>query len=122
MVAINANDVEAFPADAPSEMARLVREQGWRFPFLFDESQDVARAFQAACTPDFYLFDGDRRLVYRGQLDDSRPKNGVPVTGKDLRAAVEATLAGRPVPAEQRPSIGCNIKWKQGQAPAWFGE
>jgi thiol-disulfide isomerase/thioredoxin len=121
MVAINSNDVEAFPDDAPAAMAGLVRDRGWRFPFLFDESQDVARAFQAACTPDFYLFDARRRLVYRGQLDDSRPKNDVPVTGRDLRQAIEATLAGRDVPDGQRPSVGCNIKWKPGNAPAWFG-
>jgi thiol-disulfide isomerase/thioredoxin len=122
LVAINSNDVDAWPDDAPPRMAALAREQGWGFPFLFDEAQEVARAFRAACTPDFFLFDRDRRLVYRGQLDDSRPKNGLPVTGNDLRQAVEATLAGRPVAPDQRPSVGCNIKWKAGTAPAWFGQ
>jgi thiol-disulfide isomerase/thioredoxin len=122
ILAINANDPEAYPADAPPEMRRLANEQGWGFPFLFDETQEVAKAFQAACTPDFYLFDRNRALAYRGQLDDSRPSNAVPVTGADLRAAIEATLAGRPVAREQRPSVGCNIKWKKGKAPAWFGQ
>jgi thiol-disulfide isomerase/thioredoxin len=122
ILAVNANDVQAYPADAPAEMARLARQEGWGFPFLLDETQDVARAFRAACTPDFFLFDHGRRLAYRGQLDDSRPGNGVPVTGKDLRGAIEAVLAGRPVPPEQRPSVGCNIKWKRGQAPPWFGQ
>jgi thiol-disulfide isomerase/thioredoxin len=122
MVAINSNDVRAYPADAPAEMARLARHEGWGFPFLFDQTQDVARAFRAACTPDFFLFDRDRRLAYRGQLDDSRPSNGVPVTGKHLREAIEAVLAGRPVPPDQRPSVGCNIKWKPGQAPPWFAQ
>jgi thiol-disulfide isomerase/thioredoxin len=121
LVAINANDEQAYPADAPPEMAGLAREQGWGFPFLFDDAQEVARAFRAACTPDFYLFDRQGALAYRGQLDDSRPGNGAPVTGADLREAIEVTLAGRPVSREQRPSIGCNIKWKQGNAPAWFG-
>lgn len=122
LVAINANDVRVYPADAPAEMKKLAGEQGWGFPFLHDETQDVAKAFRAACTPDFFLFDRGRALVYRGQLDDSRPGNGVPVTGKDLRGAIDATLAGRPAPAEQRPSIGCNIKWKKGSAPMWFGQ
>jgi thiol-disulfide isomerase/thioredoxin len=122
MIAINANDADAFPADAPPEMGRLAREQGWGVPFLFDETQEVAKSFRAACTPDFFLFDREGVLVYRGQLDDSRPGNGVPVTGADLRGAIEATLAGRAVAAEQRPSVGCNIKWKRGSAPAWFGQ
>ena len=122
LVAINANDADAFPADAPPEMGRLARDEGWGFPFLFDETQEVAKAFQAACTPDFFLFDRRGVLVYRGQLDASRPSNGVPVTGADLRGAIEATLAGRPVAAEQRASVGCNIKWKRGSAPAWFGQ
>ena len=120
MVGINSNDVDAFPADAPDRMAAEARRQGWTFPYLFDESQQVARAYRAACTPDFYLFDGDRRLVYRGQLDGSRPGNGVPVTGKDLRAAVDAVLAAEPVGDDQWPSVGCNIKWKPGNEPDWF--
>ncbi|HET7038475.1 MAG TPA: thioredoxin family protein [Gemmatimonadales bacterium] len=122
LLAVNANDIEAYPADAPPEMARLARQEGWGFPFLFDREQDVARAFRAACTPDFFLFDRGRRLAYRGQLDDSRPGNGVPVTGRDLRGAIEAVLTGRPAPAEQRPSIGCSIKWKRGRTPAWFAQ
>jgi peroxiredoxin len=120
MVGINSNDVDAFPADAPDRMAAEARRQGWTFPYLFDESQQVAQAYRAACTPDFYLFDGDRRLVYRGQLDGSRPGNGVPVTGKDLRAAVDAVLAAEPVGDDQWPSVGCNIKWKPGNEPDWF--
>jgi peroxiredoxin len=111
VVAVNANSTRTHPQDGPEHMKALAEELGWEFPFLFDETQDVARAFSAACTPDFFLFDADRRLAYRGQLDDSRPGNGLPVTGRDLRAAIEAVLAGRPVPREQRPSIGCNIKW-----------
>jgi peroxiredoxin len=112
IVAISSNDAESYPADSPPAMKREKAEAGYVFPYLFDESQDVARAYQAACTPDFYLFDRNRRLVYRGQLDDSRPGNDVPVTGADLRAAVDAVLSGAPVSDEQRPSIGCNIKWK----------
>jgi hypothetical protein len=95
------------------------REAGYTFPYLYDESQEAAHAYKAACTPDFYVFDGERRLVYRGQLDDSRPSNGVPVTGRDLRAALDAVLEGREVSADQKPSLGCNIKWKPGNAPAW---
>jgi hypothetical protein len=94
---------------------------GYTFPYLFDESQEVAKAYAAACTPDFYLFDANRRLVYRGQLDDSRPNNGLPVTGADLRGAIETVLEGRPVSDEQKPSIGCNIKWKTGNEPTYFG-
>jgi peroxiredoxin len=108
IVAIMSNDVENYPDDAPAKMAR----EGYPFPYLYDESQDVARAYQAACTPDFFLFDGKGRLVYRGQLDGSRPGNRVPVTGKDLRAAADALLAGRPIPEPQLPSLGCNIKWR----------
>lgn len=111
-VAISANDVAQYPQDGPAAMQVEAQREGYTFPYLYDESQAVARAYQAACTPDFFLFDAARRLVYRGQFDDSRPGNSVPVTGADLRAAVEATLAGRPVAGEQRPSIGCNIKWK----------
>jgi peroxiredoxin len=117
MVAISSNDVAAYPADSPEAMAAEAARQGWAFPYLYDESQAVAKAYRAACTPDFFLFDGDRRLVYRGQLDASRPGNGLPVTGGDLRAAVDAVLAGRPIPEDQRPSLGCNIKWKPGNEP-----
>src|SRR5712671_531873 len=119
-VAINSNSVESHPQDGPEHMAELVRELGWTFPFLFDATQDAAKAYHAACTPDFYVFDRDHRLAYRGQLDESRPSNGKPVTGKDLRAAIDDVLAGRPAAAEQRPSIGCNIKWKPGNEPDYF--
>jgi len=112
IVAINANDPDAYPQDAPPAMKVERAEAGYVFPYLFDETQEVARAYQAACTPDIYVFDAERRLVYRGQLDDSRPSNGVPVTGGDLRAALDAVLAGEPVSPEQRPSLGCNIKWR----------
>lgn len=121
VVAINANDVTAHPDDAPEKMKALAKDERWRFPYLFDESQEVAKRFHAACTPDFFLFDRDRVLVYRGQLDDSRPGNDAPVTGKDLRAAIDTVLTGGTVPAEQKPSMGCNIKWKAGNAPEYFG-
>lgn len=111
VVAINANSVASHPQDGPAQMKELATKEAWPFPFLFDETQEVARAFDAACTPDFFLFDAERRLVYRGQLDDARPNNGKPVTGRDLRAALDAVLDGRPVAADQRPSLGCNIKW-----------
>jgi len=117
MVAINANDVSKYPEDAPEKMAEEARLMDYVFPYLFDESQKVARAFRAACTPDFFLFDGDRRLVYRGQFDGSRPGNGIEVTGRDLREAVDAVLDGRPVRPQQKPSMGCNIKWKPGNEP-----
>lgn len=120
VVAINSNDAENYPDDRPEKMAEEIKQIGYTFPYLYDESQDVAKAYRAACTPDFYLFDRDRRLVYRGQFDDSRPGNGRPVTGADLRAALDAVLAGRPVPSKQRPSVGCNIKWKRGKAPDYF--
>lgn len=113
IVAISANDPAAYPEDTPEGLAQEAREAGYAFPYLFDETQEVAKAYTAACTPDFFLFDGDRRLVYRGQLDGSRPGNGVAVTGADLGAAVDALLAGTPVPADQRPSIGCSIKWRE---------
>jgi peroxiredoxin len=119
IVAINANDVAAYPEDRPEKMAEEKRQAGYVFPYLYDETQAVAKAYRAACTPDFFLFDRERRLVYRGQFDDSRPGNDRPVTGADLRAAVDAVLAQRPVAAEQRPSIGCNIKWKAGRAPEY---
>lgn len=121
VVGINSNDVEHFPDDAPARMVEEVETRGYTFPYLYDESQEVAKAYRAACTPDFYVFDQQRNLVYRGQMDDSRPESGVPLTGKDLRAALDAVLAGRPVPADQKPSLGCNIKWKPGGEPDYFG-
>jgi peroxiredoxin len=121
MVGINSNDVERYPADSPAKMAEEARAAGYVFPYLHDATQEVARAYRAACTPDFYVFDVGLRLVYRGQLDDSRPGNGVPVTGRDLRAALDAVLEGQPVPGTQKPSIGCNIKWKPGNEPDYFG-
>lgn len=119
VVAISANDPAAYPDDAPEAMAREAKSAGFTFPYLYDETQAVARAYEAICTPDFFLFDRDRRLVYRGRFDASRPGSNVPVTGADLRAAVDALLAGRHVPAEQHPSMGCSIKWKPGNAPAY---
>ncbi len=121
VVAISANDVVSHPDDAPSKMAEEKAAAGYSFPYLFDESQEVAKAYQAACTPDFYVFDKDQKLVYRGQLDASRPGNDVAVTGADLRDALDAALQGKPVTQEQRPSIGCNIKWKPGNEPAYYG-
>jgi peroxiredoxin len=121
IVGINANDVASHPDDSPQKMAEEIVAAGYSFPYLYDESQSVAKAYGAACTPDFFLFDGERRLVYRGQFDASRPGNDLAVTGADLRAACDAVLARRPVAGEQRPSIGCNIKWKPGNAPAYFG-
>jgi peroxiredoxin len=120
VVAISSNDVSLHPADSPEQMVHEAEERGYVFPYLYDETQEVAHAYHAACTPDFFLFDGDRKLAYRGQLDASRPGNDVPVTGADLRAAIDALLSGHPVPAEQRPSLGCNIKWKPGNEPAYF--
>jgi len=120
VVGINSNDIESYPDDGPEKMAEEIKQVGYTFPYLSDESQEVAKAYQAACTPDFYVFDRDRRLVYRGQFDDSRPGNGRPVTGVDIRAALDAVLAGRPAPSNQRPSLGCNIKWKRGNAPEYF--
>ena len=111
-VAISSNDVENYPDDSPELMTVNAQQEGYTFPYLYDESQEVAREYDAACTPDFYLFDGELGLVYRGQMDDSRPGNGLPVTGEDLRAAIDAVLAGSPVSPNQKPSIGCNIKWK----------
>ncbi len=120
VVGINANDAKAYPDDSPEKMRLEAAEAGYTFPYLYDETQEVAKAYTAACTPDFFLFDADRRLVYRGQMDDSRPGNDEPVTGKDLRIAVDALLAGRPVPTEQKPSMGCNIKWRPGNEPEYF--
>ncbi|HEY8529202.1 MAG TPA: thioredoxin family protein, partial [Paenibacillaceae bacterium] len=113
-VAINSNDPEQYPDDSPEEMKKWAEEKRFPFPYLFDATQDVARAYGAACTPDFFVFDGSLKLVYRGQFDGSRPGNGVPVTGSDLRATLDCLLEGRPVPADQKPSIGCSIKWKKG--------
>jgi len=112
IVAISSNDVKTHPADSPEGLRQQAHDNDFVFPYLYDESQAVAHAYKAACTPDPYLFDADFRLVYRGQYDDSRPGNGIPVTGKDLRAAIDLVLTGKPVPTEQKPSIGCNIKWK----------
>lgn len=120
IVGINSNDVENFPQDSPEMMAREVNEAGYTFPYLYDESQEVAKSYRAACTPDFFLFDRERKLVYRGQLDASRPSNNIPVTGEDLGAAMDAVLEGRPVSQDQKPSIGCNIKWKAGKEPDYF--
>jgi peroxiredoxin len=112
IVAIGSNDAVTFPDDSPAGLKRQAQTLGFRFPYLYDESQDVARAYKAACTPDFFLFDGNMKLVYRGEFDRSRPSSGTPVTGEELRAAIDAVLAGKAVSSEQRPSIGCNIKWK----------
>jgi peroxiredoxin len=117
---INANDVTNYPEDSPAKMKDEVKTAGYVFPYLYDETQAVAKAYHAACTPDFFLFDRGRRLVYRGQFDASRPGNDVPVTGKDLRAALDALLDGKPVPKNQKASIGCNIKWKSGHGPDCF--
>ncbi|MBI4581726.1 MAG: thioredoxin family protein, partial [Planctomycetes bacterium] len=121
IVGINSNDVDNYSDDSPARMKAEVAEVGYTFPYLYDETQQVAKEYQAACTPDFFLFDKDRRLVYRGQLDDSRPNSGKPVTGADLRAALDAVLAGKPAPSRQIPSAGCNIKWKPGNEPSYFG-
>lgn len=120
IVAVNANDIVRYPDDSPAHMKELASREGWEFPFLFDDTQEVAQAFHAACTPDFFLFDAKGELVYRGQLDGSRPGRGEP-TGRDLRAALDAVLAGAPVREEQMPSVGCNIKWKAGNEPDYFG-
>jgi peroxiredoxin len=119
IVAISSNDSEQYPDDAPESLKSMAQELGFTFPFCYDESQAVAKAYGASCTPDFFLFDRDHKLVYRGQLDDSRPKNNLPVTGHDLRAALDALLAGQPVSETQRASLGCNIKWKPGNEPAY---
>ena len=121
VVGINSNDVENYPDDSPEKMVETVKQVSYSFPYLYDETQAVAKAYQAACTPDFFLFDGNMKLVYRGQFDDSRPRNDEPVTGKDLRAAADALLAGRAIEGEQTPSLGCNVKWKPGNEPDYFG-
>jgi len=121
IVAISSNDAASFPEDSPSSLKQMAQELDFKFPFCYDESQETAKAYAAACTPDFYLFNEARQLVYRGQLDDSRPGNDLPVTGRDLRAALDAVLGDRPVDGNQRASIGCDIKWKAGNAPEYFG-
>jgi len=120
VVGVSSNDFEAYPDDSPEAMAEEIRTAGYTFPYLVDESQQVARDYRAACTPDFFVFDRAQQLVYRGQMDGSRPGNEVPVTGEDLRRALDAVLEGRPVADEQRPSLGCNIKWKPGREPEYF--
>lgn len=117
VVGISSNNAATHPADSPEQMVHEVEQRGYRFPYLYDETQEVAKAYHAACTPDFYVFDRNQKLVYRGQMDSSRPDSGIPVTGKDLRSALDAVLAGREVPRDQKPSIGCNIKWKPGNEP-----
>lgn len=121
MVAINANDVANYPDDSPEKMVEEVQNHGYTFPYLFDESQEVAKAYQAACTPDWYLFDAQHQLFYRGQFDDARPRNDEPVTGRDLRHALDRLLDNMYPPDEQKPSLGCNIKWKEGNEPNYFG-
>jgi peroxiredoxin len=119
IVAISSNDPAQYPDDAPERLKEMAQRLGFTFPFCFDETQEVAKAYRAVCTPDFYLFDAERRLVYRGQLDESRPSHRAPVTGRELRAAIDAALAGKPVDSNQKPSIGCSIKWKPGNAPPY---
>lgn len=120
VVGINSNDVEAYPDDSPELMVEEVKKFGYTFPYLYDETQEIAKAYRAACTPDFFLFDAQRRLLYRGQMDSSRPGNDKPLTGQDLRNALDAVLSGSEVASEQKPSMGCNIKWKQGNEPEYF--
>lgn len=122
LVAISSNDAVKYPDDAPDKLASMAKMLGFTFPLCYDESQTVAQSYGAACTPDFFLYDGTHALVYRGQFDGSRPGNAEPVTGRDLRAALDAALSGRSVSTEQRPSLGCNIKWKPGNEPAYFGK
>ncbi len=121
VVGISSNDINNYPQDAPDKMKEFAAEHSFTFPYLFDESQEVAKAYRAACTPDFFLFDADHKLVYRGQMDDSRPDTDIPVTGKDLTNAVDKLLVGEPIPERQIPSVGCNIKWKPGNDPDYFG-
>ncbi len=121
IVGINSNDVANYPADSPEQMVTEAEQRGYAFPYLYDETQEVAHAYRAACTPDFFLFDANKQLVYRGQMDSSRPDSGIPVTGEDLRAALDAVLAGEKPAEDQRVSIGCNIKWKPGNEPEYFG-
>jgi peroxiredoxin len=121
LVAISANDAENYPDDAPQRLREQAERLGFTFPYLYDESQEAARAYRAACTPDLYLFDRELKLAYRGQLDDARPGNGLPVNGKNLRAAIDSVLAGKKVTESQLPATGCNIKWKPGNEPDYFG-
>ena len=120
IVAISANDASKYPDDSPSRLREMAQELGFTYPLCHDETQDVAKAYSATCTPDFFVFDGERKLVYRGQLDDSRPENDKSITGKDLRSAIDAVLADQPVNPNQKPSMGCNIKWKLGNEPDYF--
>jgi len=120
VVGINSNDASHYPQDSPEQMIHEAENRGYTFPYLYDERQDVAAAYKAACTPDFFVFDRNQQLAYRGQFDSSRPNSGIPVTGTDLRRALDALLAGKPAPAEQKPSIGCNIKWRPGDEPEFF--
>jgi peroxiredoxin len=121
IVAISANDIANYPDDAPEKLKQMAEDLNFSFPVCYDESQEVSKAYTAACTPDFFLFNAERKLAYRGQLDDSRPGNNIPVTGKDLRRAIDTVLQAKPVDFEQKPSIGCNIKWKPGNEPEYFG-
>jgi peroxiredoxin len=121
IVAISSNDIENYPDDAPEQLAEMARINEFQFPVCYDADQSVAKAYRAACTPDFFLFDGERRLVYRGQLDDSRPDTSIPVDGRDLRAAIESVLNDTEVDPNQKPSLGCNIKWIEGNEPDYFG-
>lgn len=121
IIAISANDIDKYPNDSPSKLKEMATVLNFNFPICYDESQSVSKVYTAACTPDFFLFDSDLRLAYRGQLDDSRPGNDIPVTGKDLRQAIDLVLTGQPAQSTQMPSIGCNIKWKPGNEPAYFG-
>jgi peroxiredoxin len=121
IVAISSNDAETHPDDAPEKLAATAKSRGWKFAYLYDQAQSVAQSYTAACTPDFFVFDAQRKLAYRGQFDASRPNSGIAVTGADLRAALDALLAGKPVASLQKPSLGCNIKWRAGNEPAYFG-
>ncbi len=120
IVAISANDINSYPQDSPESLKEMAEELGFDFSFLYDKSQEIAKAYTAACTPDFFIFDKNRKLVYRGQLDDSRPGNNLPITGKDLREAIDAVLQDKPINPNQKPSMGCNIKWKPGNEPSYF--
>lgn len=120
IVAISSNDISQYPEDAPEGMKQMVQALGFTFPFCYDETQEVAIAYHAACTPDFFLFDQERKLVYRGQLDNSRPESGIPPTGRDLRSAIDTVLKNSPITSDQKPSLGCNIKWKKGNEPSYF--
>ena len=120
IVAISSNDINVYPEDASDSLSEMAKEEGFNFPYLFDETQEVAKSYTAACTPDLFLFDKDRKLVYRGQIDDSRPGNNVPVTGKNLRSAIDAVLSDKEVDPNQKPSMGCSIKWKKGNEPDYF--